>query len=74
MALPSTTRRDDRAVRAKRHEAMNQLLRRGRVEQEQERDDSGRFTTGLGMDGGSRGGESTGGGDWLRKQLTGDDS
>jgi hypothetical protein len=69
----STTRRDERRIREKRNEAMNDLLRRGRVEPaEQQRDEGGRFQ---GLDQGARGGEqqpSSKG--WLNRQLRGEDA
>ena len=56
MASASSIRTDERAIRAKRNEAMNALIRRQPVEQP--RDDSGRFA-GQGLDQGSRGGEQS---------------
>jgi len=68
-------RADERAIRKRRNEAANALIR-GQP-QEQERDAGGKFykppPTGMGMDGGSRGGAATAKqGDWLQNQLRGD--
>jgi hypothetical protein len=72
-------RAEERAIRKRRNEAANAMLRGQPPEQQtQERDAGGRFSappvTHMGMDGGSRGGAATRNGDWLQSQLRGDNN
>ena len=72
-------RADERAIRAKRNEAANAMLRGQPPEQGQERDAGGRFSappiTGRGLDAGNRGGPaSRKSGDWLGSKLRGENT